>query len=313
MSVKLADWIWMDGEFVPWEDAKLHIRTECVNRGSNVFEGVRGYWNEDQQEMFLFKIPQHIRRLYESTKIMHMYPALAPSDWGDVMVELIKRNNFRGDIYLRPTVYFGEGMDVFAYTPDRIFTGAFVIASPTKCRLEWPAGISCCVSSWCRIGDTSMPPRIKIGANYQNSRLAAVEASINGYDGAILLNQQGKVAEGPGACVFMVRNGVAFTTPVTSGILESITRDTLIGLFESELDTRVVVRDIDRTELYVADEVFFCGTAYEITPIASVDRYAVGNGEIGPLTRRLRELYHGILRGSSSKYREWLTPVYQGR
>ena len=171
-------------------------------------------------------------------------------------------------------------------------------------------GIACCVSAWRRIGDNVMPPRVKAGANYHQSRLVNVQAAVDGYDGAIILNDRDKVAEGPGACVVIVRDGRPILPPITAGVLESITRNTLIDLFASEMKLETLEREVDRTELYLADEVFFCGSAWEITPITSVDRYPVADGTIGPVTRKIRQLYQDVIRARFPKYKHWLTPVY---
>jgi branched-chain amino acid aminotransferase len=301
---------WMDGEFVPWEDAKVHAATSCVTEGSSVFEGIRAYWNPSQGQLYLFKMREHLARLYQSAGVMRMSPEYTAEQLEAVCLELLTKNQYRTDVHVRPTAYFGMGQHIFAYTPETIDTGMFVLAVPRKSRLGSRSGIQVCVSSWTRISDRDLPPRIKINANYHNGRLAAVQAAVDGYDSAILLDDRGKVAEGPVACVFIVRDGVAITPPVTSGILESITRSTVMELLEKELSVRVVEREVDRTELYLADEVFFCGTAAEITPIVSVDRFPVGQGGIGQVTGRLVGLYESMVRGEDSRYKSALLPVY---
>jgi branched-chain amino acid aminotransferase len=310
MMTRRAQYIWFNGEIVPWEDAKIHVRTECAMRGANVFEGIRAYWSEAEEQLHLFKAQQHLERLDRSMKIMRMSITYTRDDLISACVALLKKNRFREDIHLRPCVYFGEGA-FSAFSPEEILTGTVVAGVPMPSRLDLEEGIACCVSSWVRISDDTIPPRIKAGANYQNSRLAAVEARVNGYDNAILLNRQGKVAEGTNACVFIVRDGVPVTPGVTDGILESITRATLIELFQVELGLTVVEREVDRTELYVAEEVFFCGSGAEILPIGSVDRYLVGGGKVGPMTRRIRAVYSDVVRGRNPKYAGWLLPVYR--
>ena len=209
-----------------------------------------------------------------------------------------------------PVAFFGMGAHNFNTLGPTIDNGVYITAVP------WPQpqalwdGVSACVSSWRRISDDTVPPRLKAGANYQNSRLAQTEAKVDGYDTAIILNQRGTVAEGPGACLMMVRDGKLATPPVTAGILESITRTTLMHLAARELGMDVVEREIDRTELYVADEVFMCGSGLEVLPITSVDRIAVGNGTRGSLTKRIQDVYFAAARGEMPAYRSWLTPVY---
>jgi branched-chain amino acid aminotransferase len=243
-------------------------------------------------------------------KMMRMTLGYSPEDIGEACVGVLIKNGLREDVHLTPTVYFGVGQGFFSYKPDTIDVGAHVFAGPRKSILGTGKGIHVCVSSWTRISDRDIPPRIKAAANYQNGRLATVQAVEDGYDSAILLNEMGKVAEGPGACVFLVRDGAALTPPVTGGILESITRATLIELLRKEMSVPVVEREVDRTELYIADEVFFCGSAYEVMPIFSVDRYEVGEGKIGPLTARLQTEYENAIRGKNPGYADWLLPVY---
>ena len=301
---------WMNGEIIPWDDAKIHVATQAITRGSSVFEGIRAYWNESAEQLHLFRNGEHLRRLYQSSKIMRMSPQYGSDELEDAYVELLRRNETREDVALRPVIYFGIGEGLFSYKPDTIDTGMWVVAQSSPSKLDQDLGIHVSVSSWTKLSDNSMPPRIKIHANYQNSRLAHVQARVDGYDSTILLNEREKVAEGPGACVFMIRDEVAITPPVTSGILESITRVTLLQLLEERLSIKVVEREVDRTELYIADEVFFCGTAYEITPIHSVDRYPVGEGETGPLTRALRKAFRKVVLGDDPEYKDWLLPVY---
>jgi branched-chain amino acid aminotransferase len=303
-----AQFIWLNGEYVAWPDAKIHVSADTVLRGANVFEGLRAYHNAEQNQMFIFRLEEHLDRLWDSMKVMRMTLPYSKEDLAAACTGIVARNGFREDLQLRLTAYFGEG-PLFAFEPDKIFTGAFLLALPKRSMLDDPHGIACCVSSWRRIGDNVMPPRVKAGANYQQSRLVSTQARVDGYDNAIILNDQDKVSEGPGACLMIVRDGRPITPSVTAGILESITRDTLRELFAAELKLELVEREIDRTELYVADEVFYCGSAYEILPITSVDRYPVGNGTVGPVCRQIRQLYRDVVRGAAPKYKHWLTPV----
>ncbi len=304
-----AQFIWLNGEYVPWPDAKIHVSTDTVLRGANVFEGLRAYYNAEQNQMFVFRLEEHLDRLWDSMKVMRMTLPYSKDDLAAACTGSVARNGFREDVQIRLIAYFGEG-PLFAFEPEKIFTGAFVLALPRRSALDDQSGIACCVSSWRRIGDNVMPPRVKAGANYQQSRLVSVQARIDGYDNAIMLNDQDKVSEGPGACLMIVRDGQPITPPVTAGILESITRSSLADLFAAELKLELVEREIDRTELYVADEVFYCGSAYEILPITSVDRYPVGSGTVGPVCQQIRRLYRDVVRGAVPKYKHWLTPVY---
>lgn len=304
-----ARYIWMNGECVEWPDARIHVTTAAVLTGANVFEGLRGYYNPDERQVYVFRLPEHLTRLWQSMKVVRMTPPFSREALAGACAEVVTRNDFREDVQVRPTVYFGEGA-IFAFTPDKIATGAFVTATPRRSTLDDETGIACCVSAWRRLGDNVMPPRVKAGANYHQSRLVNTQATVDGYGGAIILNDRDKVAEGPGACVVIVRDGRPILPPVTAGVLESVTRTTLLELFAAEMQLDASERDVDRTELYLADEVFFCGSAWEVTPITSVDRYPVGDGTIGPVTRRIRKLYQDVVRGQFPKYKRWLTPVY---
>jgi branched-chain amino acid aminotransferase len=310
MDTKEVRYAWMNGRFIPWDEAKVHIASSCVTEGSSVFEGIRAYWNPSQEQLYLFKTIEHLHRLYQSARMMRMAPQYSPAELETICLELMSRNEYHEDVHIRPAIYFGLGQGLFCYTPDKIDTGVAITAVPRKSRLGSGTGLHVCVSSWTRISDRDVPPRIKISANYHNSRLAAVQADVDGYDGAILLDERGKVAEGAVACLFVVREGVVITPPVTGGILESITRTTIMELLQRELSIPVVEREVDRTELYIAEEAFFCGTAMELAPILSMDRYPVGEGRIGEITARVERLYERVVRGEESGYRDTLLPVY---
>jgi len=310
MTSEHPTYIWMNGEFIPWEEAKLHVTTAAVQTGSRVFEGMRAYWNDSQEQLYIFKMEEHLRRLAQSMKMMRMNLDFSLQEIRQALVDVLVKNDLREDVHLSPSVYFGVGQSFFSYKPGTVDVGVYVLAQPRQSILGTGRGIHVCVSSWTRISDRDVPPRLKASANYQNGRLAAVQAAEDGYDDAILLNELGKVAEAPAACVFLVRDGTALTPPVTGGILESITRTTLIQLLEEQMSVSVVEREVDRTELYIAEEVFMCGSAFEVTPVFSVDRYQVGDGKVGPLTARLQTEYENVIRGKNPKYSGWVLPVY---
>jgi branched-chain amino acid aminotransferase len=305
-----ADFVWMDGQFLPWAEAKLHIATEAVIRAASVFEGMRGYGNAEQGELYIFRNAEHLARLRDSARVMHMQVEYSDAELTQVFRELLRRNNFRDHVHFRPTVYFDVG-ESNAYKPEEIRTGMFVFAlnRPTgKAQLE---GVRSGTSSWRRNTDLASPSRVKAAGNYHNSRLAHVEARLNGFTSPLMLNDRGKVAEGPGACFMMVRRGKLITPPITADILESITRDTLIQLAQAELGLEVVEREIDRSEVYIADEAFFCGSGAEVTPVIALDHYKVGTGAPGELTKRIQRLYFDVAEGRVEKYRHWLTPVWK--
>lgn len=310
MAATNPAYAWQNGELIPWDRAVVHVRSDGFMRGASVFEGIRAYASEDKQQLYVFRNPEHMDRLYNaSMKILRLQIPWTADDLTQGMLEMLRANKVHNDVHIRPTVYFGVGQP-FGFDPAKIRMEAVITAEERPPKPSLRDGMTAKVSSWRRIEDDIMPPRVKAGANYLNSRYALMEARVDGYDEAIILNQRGKVAESSGACFMMVRQGKVVTPPVTEGILESITRATLIQLFQEELGIEVVEREIDRTELYIADEVFLCGTGDEVQPIISVDKYPVGSGKTGPVVKQMQELYFGIVRGQNPKYRDWLLPVY---
>lgn len=310
MSDKPA-YAWVDGEIVPWADAKIHIASDALLRGANVFEGERAYWSDADNELYMFRHREHLDRLKQSARFMRMSIPYSDDELNAACIALLRKNGWRDSVHFRPVVYFGEGEGQgHMYKPEDIRTGVFIIG---YCRPSKPtlfSGIRSCVSTWRRNPDVAAPSRVKSAANYHNARLAQVEASMNGFGTPLMLNMAGKVAESPGSCFMMIRKGVVYTPPVTADILESITRETLIQLLRDEMGLTVVERDIDRSETYMADEAFFCGSGQEVQPINSIDHYDLGDGKPGPVTRALQTLYFDVAKGKHAKYRHWLTPVY---
>lgn len=301
-----SKYISMDGKLVPYEDAKIHVLSPALKYGANVFEGLRAYWNEDHKQLYVFRMREHMVRLAQGMKIMRYKFDSDIAQWESWVLEMLRGNDHRADCHLRFTAFVtGEG---FMDAAEPILFVASAEERPAK-PLEQKS-VKAQVAAWRRIDDNSMPPRVKTGANYSNARMGLLQARADGYNEAIFLTQAGKVAEGGGACLFMVRDGVASTPLVTGGILESVTRASLISLFQSKLGTKVVERDIDRTELYAADELFFCGSAYEVTPIVDVDRLPVGDGQIGPVTKSLWKVFEDVVRGRDNSHPEWRAPVF---
>lgn len=312
MTTNSKGHVWMDGALVPWDDARVHVNSDGVLKGENVFEGLRAYWNADERQLFVFRLDDHLRRLWQSAKIMRMTLPYSHDQMRAAVLEILRANELGEHAHVRVVVYFGAGQSN-AWEPDKIKVNAFIIARPGARTTTVSTGLHTCVSSWRRISDESFPPRIKAGANYHNARLGTVQARIDGYDQPIFLNDRGKVSEGGGACLFIVRDGVAITPPVNSDILEGITRDTILRIAQDDLGLPTLERDIDRTEMYIADEAFFCGSLHEIQPIISVDRLDVGEGRVGEVTRRLQERYFQIAEGRDSRVPDaWTTPVYPG-
>jgi len=303
----MADFrIWMNGTLVPQDQAVLPVNSAAVFYATNVFEGLRAYWNERDRELYAFRLADHFARLRESMKMMRFTIPFSDDDLFEAVRAALAGNEVREDVHLHMVAYvLGAGLD--ATTP----TGLY-INPRRRPRVAEGKGLACCVSSWVRTSDNAIPIRLKSGSNYQNGRLATLQAKADGYDQPIFLNQRGKVAEGTGATFFMVRKGRLVTPGTSNDILESITRTTLMEyVCPTVLGMDVVERDIDRTELYTAEEAFFCGSGYEITPITSIDRFPLGGGDVGPITRRIARAYMDLVRGADTNHPEWRTPTYR--
>ena len=299
-------YLWVDGKLTAWNDATIHISLLGTSSVSSVFEGIRAYWNSETRQLFVFHLDAHLARFAQSIRLMRMKQIFSSAQLREAVLQVLRANQYAQDVYIRPFAFTESGM--FGSAPDAT---ARIVISPSfmPTRLKSGKMSHACISSWSRITDNVMPPRVKASSNYLNSRYASEEARRNGYDIALILNPNGKVAEAPGACLMLVRDGKIIMPTVTSGILESITRATLIQLCRDVLNVEVIEREVDRTELYVAQEAFLCGTGAEITPIASVDRFTLGDGNIGAITARVENLYHDLVRGIDARYAEWRTAV----
>ena len=302
--------LWPAGELVEWDQATVHVSMLGWTAISAVFEGIRAYWDSDRQELHIFRLDAHLKRLFQSMKIMRMTSPHSKEELTQALSSLLRANEYQGDVYIQPLAYFAGGIPGYLAVLEQ--PGVVLMTSrPAPSNLTSSKVAHCNISSWSRISDNVMPPRAKAITNYQNSRYVSTESRINGYDFCIILNQDGKVSEASYACIYIIRDGVAITPLISSGILESITRDSLNRLLEEELKVPVVERELERTELYIADEVFICGTSVEIQGVGSVDRYQVGDGQVGPITARLQSLFNQIVRGGHPGYADWCTPVYQ--
>ena len=302
--------IWQNGSIVSWEDATIHASSECVLKGSNVFEGIRAYWSDDSSQLNVFRMEEHLDRLFDvSMRFLRMQSPYSRDEIADGIIQLLAINEFRENVHIRPVVYFDDGPD-YAVTLEEISVGAFILALPRRNNPQLQAGISSIVSPWRRMSDTSQPSRIKAGANYLNARVAAVDARQKGADLPILLNEFGRVCEGPNACVFMLRRGELVTPSVNEGILESVTRATVLELARDRIGVAPIERSIEVSELYSCDELFFAGTGAELLPIVELDRYQIGHGKPGPLTRSLQDAYFAVVHGKDARYEAWLSPVF---
>ena len=301
-----ARYVFFDGAIVPWADARVHVFSPAVKYGAGVFEGIRGYWNDDHQQMYVFRLAEHMQRLHYSQLMMRFDRIIDVDHVAEQILELVRANHHRETLHIRPNVFVAGYGESGARTPVSLAITA--VPRPLPQRVE--SGCSVQVSAWQRVPDRAMPMQVKANANYNNAPFAAVQAQLDGYETALFLNDRGKVSEGPGMCFFMIRDGVPVTPSITSDILESITRDTVLTLSRERLGVEPVERDIDRSELFAADEAFFCGTGWEITPVTSIDRLPVGAGEVGPLTRALQRIYFDIVHARVDNYPHWRTAVY---
>jgi branched-chain amino acid aminotransferase len=298
--------IWLNGKIMPVTEAKINVLAPTSQFGANVFEGIRCYWNAKEKQLYAFRLEAHYKRLLNSIKMFRMDSTYTVKDFKQGLIDVVKANNYKEDIAVRQTV-FVDGFGNWSSTGP---VGMFIAPIPKGRTLsKGKKGLKCCFSTWERISDKNLSPEVKVGANYINSRMAQLEAVTNGYDSALFLNNQGKVAEGPGSCLFMIRDGKLITPPPSASVLESITRDTLIELAKNVLQIPVIERDMDRTELYICDEAFLCGSAMEVTPIISVDGYNLGNGKY-PITEALHNLYLKAVAGKIKGYEKWLTAIY---
>ncbi len=307
MNAEVPQLAWLNGEIVPFAECVLHARSQGAFWGANVFEGLRGYWRAEEATSAIFRGNDHIARLRRSMRSLHMPARYEDSTIREACLELLSANRMRYDAHLCVVVYFGTGesYDPLAYTDD---IGLHITAMPAPRGERFRSGAHLGVSSWRRISDDSMPPRIKTGANYGNSRLAHHEAVRNGFDTALLLNRGGTVAETPGSNIAMISDRTLVTPPCTSGVLEGITLATVADLATDQLGLEVQRRDVDRTELYTADEVFLCGTLAEVQPVVSIDRVSIGSGLPGAVTRRIQEMYDDIVR-SRAPDPGWAVPI----
>lgn len=297
--------IWIRGEIIPQSSAYVNALSPTAQFGLNVFEGIRCYWNDATGELYAFRLDEHLARLMRSCRLLRLESPYSPVEITTFIKEAIVANDFLTDTAIRLTI-FGDGQGTWSTSgPVSMFVAPIVKLRTDLTRIPT---YKACISSWRRISDNVLPPRAKVGANYINGRYAHLQAKYDGYDLPIFLGDDGKVSEGAGACLFMVRGDQLVTPPTTSSILDSITRDTIIKLGR-EMGRSVVERVIDRTELYLADEVFLCGTAAELSPITTVDGFVVGSGHVGTLTTELLRQYLAVASGADSRHPEWRTVV----
>ena len=307
----MTSYAFFNGKIVPLAEAKIGVMTHAFNYGTACFEGIRGNWNNDEEQIYLFRPRDHYQRLLNNCRILKLSIPHTVDELCQLTVELVENNGFREDLYVRPLAYkSSEVVGVRLHDLDDDF---LIFVTPFGPYLDITKGITCCVSSWRRIEDNMIPPRAKITGLYVNSALAKTEAADNGFDEAIMLTHEGHVSEGSGENVFLVMDGRLVTPPSSDNILIGITRDTVIKLAKWELGIETIERQIDRSELYIADECFLTGTAAHVTPVLEIDHRKIGNGQIGSITKKLQDLYFNIVQGRNKKYLDWCTPAYTKR
>ena len=282
--------IWFKNQIMNVNEAMVNVLSPSTQFGLNVFEGIPCYWNDEQKQLYAFRLNDHYNRLIRSAKLLQLDSKFTKEDYQKALIDTVRANEYDENLSVRQTLF----VDGF---------GSWGSEGPKK-------GLNCCITSWRRISDENLSPRIKCGANYMNSRVGQREALRNGYDTCLFLNEVGKIAEGPGSCFFMVKGDTLITPRLTDSVLESITRDTVIKLATEELGMKFLERTIDRTEVYMADEAFLCGSAMEVTPVYTVDRYPIGTGGQGEWTKKVHSKYLECVQGKLQKYLDWLTPIY---
>ncbi len=296
------------GQIVPIEEAKISIMTHAFNYGTGCFEGIRAYWNEQEGQLFVFRLQEHFERMHRSARILRIDLAHEPEELSKITVELLRRESYREDTYIRPLAYKAD--EIVGVRLHNLTDEFAMFATPFGRYIENEEEAHVCISGWRRVDDNAVPARAKITGAYINSALCKTDAVLSGYDEALVLTERGHISEGSAENFFMVRNGSLITPPITSNILEGITRETIMTLAREEMGIRTIERSIDRSEIYVCDEALLTGTGVQVAAITQVEHRPIGTGSIGPVVSRLRELYFDVVRGKNPAYRQWCTPVY---
>jgi branched-chain amino acid aminotransferase len=296
------------GKIVPYSEAKVGVLTHALNYGTAAFGGVRAYWNSEEEQLFIFRAYDHYRRFLNSAKLLCMQLDQTPESLTQITLDLLRVDNYQQDIYIRPLAYKADeaiGVKLHGLQDD-----LSICALPFDKYMADDTNAHVTISSWRRVDDNIIPARGKISGSYANSAFIKTDAVRAGFDEALVLTQDGHISEGSAMNFFMLRDGILVTPPVTENILEGISRRSVLDLAREELNMPVIERPVDRTEVYICDELFLTGTAAQITAVTQVDHRLVGSGKMGPVTSQIYNLYQDVLRGRAAKYRHWLTPVY---
>ena len=304
----MTEYVYLNGEYVDIAKASIPVRTHAFLYGTAVFEGIRAYWNEDEKQLYVFRAKEHYERLQRSAKIMYMESPHTVEEYCKITVDLMKKNNYKEDAYMRPTLYKSAqkvGPGLFD-NPDSFM----IISNKMGDYIDTSKGLSVCVSSWRRNSDNAIPPRAKVAGSYANAALIKTDAHNAGFDDAVVLDEQGQVTEGSAMNLFLIQNGKLVTTMKTDNILVGVTRNTIMELAKDVLGLEVEERAIDRTELYISDEAFYCGTGAQVSPIVEIDHRKLGDGNVGPIAKEIKKLYFDVVKGKVPKYKKWCMPVY---
>lgn len=302
------EYYYMDGKYVPAQEAMIPVRTHAFLYGTSVFEGIRGYYNKEEDQIYAFRMKEHFERLLNSCKIMHMEPIHTVEEYIKITKELLQKNNYHEDCYVRPEVY----KSALKIGPSLLDNSDSVLIFTIKLGNYFGADkmLNVCVSNWQRLDDNTIPPRAKVSGAYANTALMITDSKLSGFDDCISISASGHVAEGSAMNFFIVEGNTLVTTQTTNNILVGVTRNTILEIAKNELGMEIAEREIDRTELYTADEAFFCGTGAQVAPIGTIDHRTIGTGQLGEKTAAIQELYFDIVRGKSEKYKKWCTPIY---
>ncbi len=309
MEISLPKFCFLEDKFVPWEDAKVPVSTHALHYGTAVFAGLRGYWNGKQNQLYVFRPRDHFERLHDSVRFLLIDLKFSVDELINITKELIKKNEFKCDVYIRPLAFKATGPKIVGMDITKIPSSFLMFALEFGEYLPLGGGLSVCTSTWRRIPDVGIPARGKISGAYVNSCLAKAEATLSGFGDAIFLTEDGHVSEGSAMNLFIVRKGTLITPPVYDDILEGIVRRSLLQV-AADLGIPTEVRPIQRSELYVSDELFFCGTGVQLAPIAKVDNRPIKDATM-PVTKKMQEEFFAIVRGEREKYKHWLIPIYE--
>lgn len=304
----MVEYVYLDGQYIESEKAVIPVQTHAFLYGTGVFEGIRAYYNEDEKQMYIFRMKEHYERMLRSAKVMWMKTPYTLDEYYQITIDLLRKNNYSQNVYIRPTLY--KSSSKIGPSLDNNKDSFLLFTTPLNDYFAPDKGLKVCVSNWRRNSDNAIPPSVKITGAYANASLITTDAHLAGFDDAIVLNDAGQVTEGAAMNLCFVQNDKIITTNTTDDILVGVTRNTVLEMAK-ELGIETVERSVDRSELYVFDEVFCCGTGAQIMPITSIDNRIIDDGKIGKITKLIQQMYSDIVRGRIDKYRHWCTPVYE--